>query len=291
MIIDWTKACTQIHNTKELLESDSLERKIKFKQEIIYVKYLSEILKYEPRQCFYEWRQIKNGVAAMFEGDIEQVMSQFLLIFKKAIKSHYPDVRLDGELKPVNIYRQEVDYLNGLDMPLWVKHYLLALEIYYKFKKQYSKDVSLTTPVANWAFKQCSYIAEGKDRKRFSKYEEHIRNWCNKCDTNIITYKYDYFGKKKKTYTLNFLQKSGEVVYTCNDINCVADVLHLLEGHINAHHTYRHYVEKVCSNCGKVFLVTGNSKTDLCPDCYKIYRRKQKAANDKRKGHNHHKKV
>lgn len=276
MIIDWLKTCKEIHESKRLKESDSTEIKSKYKQEIIYLQYLTSILHYDPKKCYNEWKKIQNGVAKTFEGDVEQVVSQFYFLFKKALKSHYPDVRLSKALEPINVYRQEVDYLNGLDMPLWTKCYLLALAVYYKFKKQYGKEVCLTTQVANWALKQCPYIAEGK-RKVFSDYEEQIRKWLNKVGEDIVTYKYDYFGKRKKSYQLSFLQKSGEVVYSCNDINCVADALHLLTGHINAHHTYRHYVEKVCSSCGKVFLVTGNSKTDLCPECYKIYRRKKES--------------
>lgn len=256
MILDWAKQCELIHTTKELSRDDPADNKKRYTQEIVYVCYLRYVLGKNELQCYKEWKKIKNGVASIFKDDEDQLLIEFNSIYKKTGHNKYMSINCSTPLQDVEIYESEISFLNGLDVPIWVKQYWLCLLVYYKFMIQKYNRVQKTKTLNAWALRQTEY-------KR--------KNYGGNCQDIIAQYKksvskapiIDYAktaGEQYPTYKPSFLKTKGNIVYLCNNINNIQEIFSLLKSNT-----------RVCDVCGAEFIVSTKTKRTICDNCYENY--------------------
>lgn len=244
-----------------MIDMSGDNKKIRVRQEILYLVYLRNVLKYNKEQIFDEWLSIKNGTASFFISDKEQLTIEFSHLFAKSEKPIYNNHLLSTPLEPIKIFKSEINFLNSLDTPLWVKEYWFCLLFYYKFEVQNQKRVQLSTSLNNWCIKQCRSIKA----KYYHNAPEEIVKSKKRLEKNIIDYHLKQSEEKYNSYTPSFLASDGEIkkIYYCLDD--IKKAIKLVKD-----------IKIKCSKCGKSFVKTSKTKTTLCPQCYIDHRRESK---------------
>ena len=259
MIVDWAKQCKKIHDTKIISTDDPADNKKRYMQEIVYLCYLKNVLNKNEYECFKEWKEIQNGVAQIFKDDDEQQLIEFNAMYKKTNQSKYLNIDCKNELKPIKLYRPEIDFLNSLDAPVWVKQYWLCLLVYYKFDVQIHKRVQKTRTLNAWAIRQTNY----KKKEYGAICQDVIAKHKQKNNTKkIIQDSQRGINEKYPVYKPDFIRYKGKVMYTCTDINEIQNLLFLIKNNT-----------KYCEICGREFEVSSKTKRKICEICYKKYRK------------------
>lgn len=223
------------------------------RQEIIYLKYLREVAKFNKQRSYSEWKRIKNGTAANFNGDEDQLYIEFQNLYKKSKSKKYLFYNCSKKLDPIVIYSDELSIINDLIVPVWVKQYWLCLLAYYKFDSQVTGAVEKTPSLNSWAIRQ----TDRKSKNYGGNCQDSIAKYKNKTGIPVIN---DFVkGKNNKypTYKPVLIQNSGKIVCTCKTIANIDKLLRLAKE------------TGICSCCGEEFNVTKDTKTDLCPRCLK----------------------
>jgi len=263
MILDWYSYCETVHSTKKLLTKDPADHKSLFKQEIFYVRYLIYKKHYTKLQCYTEWRKIKNGRANILKKDPDQLAIEFFNIYQAANRIN----RIPGPLSEIIIFKDEVDYLNSLQVPKWIKEFWMAELIYYKFATQIYSQVELTPTVLSWCLRQVTDLKASNrtffdHRDQIGKYNAQFEvikiNNLNNHEYNIMTPKF-----------LNTDNKSPVLII--NNLDQIKTGIKLIKDNY-----------EICENCGKKFIKSSKSQTQLCTGCYKKYRRKYKTEKQKK---------
>lgn len=254
MIVDWWYNCNNIFKTKELSKDDPSENKHSLMQEIVYIKYLMEVKRFSLKKTFLEWCQIKNGSAQAFN-DKDDKRIQFNALYAKTTKRRYRNLNVSRKLLPINIYREELEYVNSIRCPLWTKKYWLCLLAYYKFMRQSVNRVEKSKTLNAWASRMAgidnygSYAQDAIARYRIASGKKVIVDYPKmECDMY-------------PTYVPDFYRESGDVALVVTDINDLDKLLSKVE-----------YSVAVCPMCNKEFD-DKMGQTPYCPDCYKIYRK------------------
>ena len=268
LIVDWIKHCYKIDDTHRLDRDDPSDNKIYFKQEVTYIRFLiNRGCDYD--QCKENWLALENGVASQFKGDREQLSAQFHKTFAKAKTRAYSSIDGSHILDPVPIYLSEVKRINSLKAPKWVKEYFLVLLIYSKFMSQKKEKVEYSTTLVNWALRQVS------DKSRtFRSYRDArkvVADVIMKSKPRPIKFFPIKGNERYTTYSIPFCCSEGDVVATIDSID---DLEHKIFGIIRSDTC-------VCRNCGTVFGINSKTKRDLCPGCYKTFRRGYKTMKDR----------
>ena len=249
MILDWNTQCKKIHKLKKLSRDDPSDNKRVFSQEAHYVKYLM-IEGCNQLQIYDHWRKLKNGTASVFKDDPDLQVSMFAKIFKsgkeisaKVFEQHY---------EPIKIYKTEIQYLNSVKAPVWVKQYWLSMLIYWKFASQHAKTILINTTLCNWAMKHADI-----KNQRYGRHQDEIAQY-NKLENGYVL----STGIAKKQNGRNFWfdwikpDNEGEFIEV-ESLDKIKKPLKLITGNY-----------KICPKCGKRFAFGGKSKTELCPVCY-----------------------
>lgn len=264
MIVDWAENCEKIFLTKKISFNDPSDNKSKFKQETVYLKYLIEVMKLDQQRCFEEWKLISNGIASAFAGDNLQLEIEFYKLFKKAQKTRYTKINYKEKLKPIVIFQEEIDFLNNLDVPLWVRQYWGCLLFYYKFEIQNNNRVQKSSTLNAWCIRHTNY----KAKMYGSVCQDAIAKYKISCGVPIIT---DFVKSGRDhypSYRPEFLCESGKPAIICTNIGQLDEMLLLL-----------HETEHICERCGEKFIVGSKTKRNLCDSCYAEYRKEYKTQN------------
>lgn len=268
MILDWRRNCIKIMETGLLSREDPSDNKVSFKQEVVYIRYLS-YLGYTYDQCLARWLEIKNGIAAQLSlsDDDEDLSIQFHRIYLKSKSKFYSFVE-DPPMKPIFIYTSEVKKLNSIKADKWVREFFLMLLMYYKFSKQTSDTVEYSTTLVNWILRQVEY-----GEHKFRSYRDArgaITKVMREAPFKFI--KFAPITKKEKysTYTIPFAHGYGDVAMVIATPDQMTEAFTLLRDDTAC-----------CTKCGAVFKINSKTKRDLCEDCYKKYRRKYKTDKDR----------
>lgn len=263
MIVDWYDNCVKIHRKHKLSDTDQSDRKYSVKQEVVYLIFLHSVLNLEKDDCYSYWCKITNGTAAVYNTDKEEQQSVFDRLWMKSQKHKYVDVSVTARLKPVHIYQTEVDYINALVAPLWVKQYWLCLLLYYKFAVQLSPVVQKTQTLNSWCIRQVDY----KKKSYGGKCQDLIADWMHRNNKPVFaTYASNSSKDRSPLYKPMFLNEQGEVAITCNKISGIKRVTKLACGNVVK-----------CPSCGCNFVVNPKTKRVLCENCYTEERKRKKA--------------
>lgn len=270
MILDWNAHCYKIHTTHKLDRSDPSNNKSIFSQETHYVKYLLMKNLTGPQILEY-WRRIKNGMAAVFSDDPELRISTFGRIYKAA--QNIPEKDFNRHYVPVKIYKSEINFLNKVDAPIWVKQYWMTMLIYWKFASQHTKNVNIDTTLCNWAMRHTSL----KDT-RFGLYQDKIAQY-NHLKSGYVMNTGIIKSRNCRNYWFDWsVEKSNEEFVEIKNLDNCKTALKLLSG-----------TRPKCRLCGKTFDLSLRRHTDLCPECYAIERKK--VINENAKKYYHSKKA
>ena len=263
MIVDWYDNCVKIHKKHRLSDADQSDRKYSVKQEVVYLIFLRSVLKLDKDQCYSCWCKITNGTASVYCADLEEQQAVFDRLWIKSQKHKYVDVSVTNRLKPVHIYKSEVDYINALNAPIWVKQYWLCLLLYYKFAVQISPIVQKTQTLNSWCIRQVDY----KKKNYGGKCQDLIADWMRRNNKPVFeTYASKTSKDRNPLYKPLFLNEGGDVAITCNKISGVKRVTKLACD----------FVAK-CPVCGCSFVVNPKTKRVLCANCYNAERKRKKA--------------
>ena len=260
MIVDWKKTCEYIHRKKELLTDDPTDNKHKLKQEIMYLKYLKEIIGLNKEDSYREWKKIKNGLASKFMDDELDQKSQFLNLYAFLSKKTFKTILTFKDIEPVIIYEDEIEYLNNLQVPLWAKQYWFCLLFYYKFENQVSKVVYKSSSLNSWSMQNISVSG-----RNYGAYQMKLAEYRIQTGKNIIQMYTPGRKDKYPSYVPSFIKFAGKPAYIAHDINEVQQALKLLKD-----------FPRYCNICGKTFFASSKCKRECCDECYKIIRRKNK---------------
>ncbi len=245
MILDWSTQCYKIHKTRNLSRDDPSDNKSIFSQEAHYIKFLSlKGLSY--RDIYFQWAKIKNGMAAVFKDEPEQMVATFARVYKsslnvseKVFKQHYT---------PVKLYKSEIKFLNSIEAPIWVRQYWLVMLIYWKFASQHTKNVEINGTLCNWALRQTDIC-----NKRFGRHQDEIAQYNRTEDGYILS---TGIAKKKngRIYWFDWLKENnnGEIVEVKNLDNLKKALKLIVEN------------KQTCPVCGKQFAFGGKCKRLMC---------------------------
>ena len=268
MIVDWIKHCQKIDYTHRLDRDDPSDNKIYFKQEVAYIRFLiNQGNNYD--QCKDKWLQLENGVAAQFRHDKEQLSVQFHRTYAKAKSKSYSFMDGAHMLEPVPLYLSEVKRINSLKASKWVKEYFLVLLIYSKFMYQKKERAEYSTTLVNWALRQVS--DKSRTFRSYRDAREMVADVIMKSKPRPIRFSPIKQHERYTTYSIPFCCWEGVVV---GAIDSIEDLRHKIFGIIRDDFG-------VCVNCGATFRINSKTKTELCPQCYKAFRRKYKTAKDR----------
>ena len=256
MILDWAEACDEIFNTHRLLRSDPSDNKSYYKQEIIYLRYLRDVKGYTADECYMNWLALENGTASAQIADA----STLRFLFHRAFGQSYVLYRtLDCQhrLAPVTIYQSEIDFLNQLDMPLWVKQYWMALLVYFKFGSQISATVAKTPTLNAWCIRQTAY----KDKRYGSKCQDKITKYQQSLSNVVIKVAPPISDEKYVSYEPTFLTKDGQPVIVLASLRSIQAAISLVKPSYCT-----------CEKCGRQFEKSAKQKRTMCDTCYHEWR-------------------
>ena len=261
MILDWKRHCEKIERTKMLSREDPSDNKIYFKQEIAYIKYLSnQGLTFD--ECRKKWAEIKNGDAKQFS-DYEQLDLLFRRVYNKSHSKTYSTLNLKEGLVPVRIFYNEVKKINSIQCEKWVKEYVLSLLIYHKFASQLGGAVEYSPSLINWILRQVDI-----GNHKFRSYRDARKIIMNTLRNNRFkVIKFTPLKKKGKysIYTIPFSCEDGEIAIQLDSLDDLKKSFTLLREDV-----------RVCEECGKAFSINAKTHRHLCEACYKKFRRKYK---------------
>lgn len=258
MIIDWVDNNNRIFKTKQLADEDASDRKISFRQEIVYIAFLVNEKKYTREQCFKEWRRLKNGQASHFADDKEQQQIAFDRVWNK-VQDERAQARYTAKILPITIFKSEIDFINGLDAPLWMRQYWAALLFYYKFAIQFYPTVQKSTSLNAWCLRHTVY----KKKNYGGNCQDLLSEKQRKLGNGIIQNNMPVGKDRYPTYVPLFLaaDKSTDVVQTFARLNQIDEFLALIKP-----------PSAICTMCGKEFTLSSYTKRQVCEECYKAYR-------------------
>lgn len=243
MITNWYENCINITKTLHLNE-DKKQVNSKYTQEIHLIKFLMG-QGYTTEQIREIWNHIDNGTASSFDYDTEEGN----VFFEKQMRA----AKKIGDIEDIHygceLYQEEIQWINGLEAPLWVRKYLFGMFILYKSMKKKYKYVEYRT-------KWCSYVLSmcGDDLK-YKRKSETISKWNRDCGLPMKLYPYD-----------------NKVYFNFKDIKCKKDNLITDDISLDNFTEFFNLLDKetfICPECGQKFEKSGHSKVDICPDCVK----------------------
>ena len=268
MIVDWFENCQKIYKTGTLTTEDPSDRKIVHRQEIVYLVFLRTVLHKSEEECYNMWRAIRNGTASIYARDEEQLRNRFCLAYNKSQQKKYADIKLDAPLVPVVIYKEEVDFLDDLDAPRWVKQYWAALLLYYKFAGQTTGRVQKSSALNAWCIRHVDY----KKKNYGGKCQDIIAKYKMQAGRQIIL---DFPARMTESYPCYrpaFIKYRGTPVLVCRNVGEVDRLMNMIPDSTRA-----------CLRCGTRFSVTARTQRSLCSACYKLQRLRDKALSESRR--------
>lgn len=195
-------------------------------------------------------------------------------------------VRL-GSMRSVIIFQEEIDAINAVFLPLWVKRFLLTLYVCCKIRGKSVIDEDCFD-----MFDEIIHLC-GKQRVRLEEKEFLINRLEQagllKCNNSEYT---DSFGDIMVTlnYSFAFARDDGIVGFSIFTPYDLPEFYSMLKNEFKCERCGKMFergsksksmlcpeckkrkrnkpeVVVVCPECNREFTKTGNSKTDLCPEC------------------------
>lgn len=250
-------------NSKRLLSTHTFQTKKWHNEELVWlVKYLTALKKTEA-EIFETWKYFYQKDKPNYEEyDYKMIFGSFLKNSKKSKQIKYN--------RPY-IYQEEIDYINSLPVPLWIRQYIFIILLH-----------SRTVGQEEFLFFQINEYKHFLSIKNtnVSLLQYQISKW-------LLQYGFAEKIEIKEHYDIMPDSDYGGVEY---DVDCI-DVKFLIhspvkhcvdkikfETILDALDNIDNYIvnEMVCPVCGKTFQIKTKQKVYICEDCYKKRRRQNK---------------
>lgn len=308
MIFDWIDNCKKIITTKHFPNNDGQEKKSMLQQHLILFRYLEEQDKKSKEEIKNFWLTTDSIYLTTIPEDSKEkwIDIQFNKLWKLRTKNAINFV--EGQMVyNFPIYQEEIDYINSLKCDTWLRKALLLMLVCAKHNKTGILKYNNTTTAWIEEMIDPKYKVRNKMLKignvnakyklfKFVSFGSKV----NKIKINFM--------KEKGTeaaivYSPNYAQEILELIkpYTIkckkcgkefepspkNKTNLCPECYKEERNKYNAgfderniHHEPRlkgdriTQIVKKCLSCGKEFVATGNSKREICDECYKEIRKK-----------------
>ena len=264
MIFDWLKNCEDIYNTLHFPNEDAQERKTMLFQHIMFFKYLEENKKMTREEVKCYWLTTDSVYLKNIpdEDSQEWIEIEFSKLWNMRNKNKINFLDTNHMVYNFPIYQQEIDYINSLDCSCWYKKALLLMLGCAKHNKSGLLKYNYTTTA--WIERVIDPTKKVRDKMKnigMLNLKYHLFDFVN-------------FGSNANYIKMTFMKTKGNIVSVVYSPNAMQECLNLIQED-----------SKVCGSCGKEFIPSTKSQTDLCPDCYKEYRHKYQVSNNNRRRH------
>lgn len=238
-IFDWNENSEKILRGEGYSTYHSL-----FREQVAVIRYLLDRGKTK-EEIFEIWKS--TSPKEILYADTEEEKWEFFgRVWRKAkkwVNRLYP---------PIQIYQEEMDFINGMDVTPWVREYVLVLLCIYKYYGQ--TWCAYTNRIKCFCYSQ-TYVKIEREQytlklcdciKEYNPYTTVIH------DCNVA-------------FKINFAQCLGTRLATIKNPSEVQKLFPYLKN------------EKVCACCGALFTYnSGRIKRTICDECYRKERNRKK---------------
>lgn len=235
-IFDWEENCKQILNGLGYTTKSHQTY-----EQIMLFRYLID-KGFSKDQIESLWVKTNSLIVQKTEGDIQERNRWFGRILEAVSKKK---IEAGNTIK---IYKEEIDFINGIIVSKWIKQYILAMLCVYKYcGKEWCK-------YDNKIKRFCYSITDTKKEREsnslmlsrvIGKYNLYEINQC----FNTVSFK------------MNIKTDNKKLLLSLSNPREIEKILPFIKN------------EKVCAECGEVFEYNNhNSHLNICPKCYKRYR-------------------
>lgn len=234
-VFDWAE------NSEKILNGEGYTTKVHqtFEQIMLFC-YLRE-KGYNKEQIFDLWIKTDSLLLQKIGDDKDQRDKYFGKLLSDSTKYK---IEKGNEIK---IYQSEIDFINKMEVSMWIKQYVLTMLCIYKW---YGKE---------WCrydnkIKRFCYSCTSQKKENNSSNSKVLSECCNEYNPYVVRYK-----DASVVFKQN-IENSGNVLSTINNPRNVLECMKLLK------------CEKTCIKCGRVYEYNYHNKhLSFCPKCYKIY--------------------
>lgn len=210
-------------------------------QNMEQIALFSYLLKegYTKEEIYEIWVDSSSLSVIKTEGDEEQRMMIFNYLFTKAQKFVIPSTN------SINIYQEEIDFINSMLVFKWIKEYILVLLCIYKF---YNTEYCIfNNKLRRFCFSMTS------QRREWSSSGEKLSD----CVTRY--HPYSIISKKENLYLkMNFCRQEGKLIKTLSSPEEATQLYYLIK------------CEKKCKDCGRIFNYSSYTiNSEVCAECAK----------------------
>ena len=244
-IFDWGE------NSEKILRGEGYTTfHSRFREQVALVRYLLD-RNHEEEEIYGIWKNTnpETILYADTEEEKREVYKRVRVAARKWQNRFYSSVM---------VYKEEMDYINQMDEPLWVKQYVLCMLVVYKYYQQtycqYTNRIKcFCYSKTNVKFERSQYTLTLCDCiKNYRVYDTVIH------DSNVA-------------FKVNFAQSLGTPLARIKSPAYVEELYKWLKD------------SRVCTCCGKSFECSSKSlRRMLCDECYRKERNRAKNANKKR---------
>lgn len=255
MIFNWSENCKTVLAKKQYTDNDAYDHKTIHKQESFLIKYLFCAGK-NYQQVYNIWLTIKGGTADLFRHDEEQCKSEFQFLVNSARK--IPEKSFTLGKPTIRVYQSEINHLNKLDAPLWVRKYWLGFLLWYKYVSLQYNVVSSSVSVEGWIFRQIDSEHE------FRYKHAEINKWSRKNNNPF-----------KKNVGQGGTYVSVDWVGPTENIDRVIGIYHDPSEFIKFFQFLKEGTH-ICPICGSEFDFNSKTKREICQKCWEQKERDRK---------------
>lgn len=212
--------------------------------DVILLKYLQE-QGYTKEEAFEIWKPIYESVYGVYNPDQTFGPTMFEGVWNKASKFAQKHIKL------ITIYENELDIINNMTCPKWIKEVVLLVLATVKSKNKYEyhelpiskliKFSSITRRTAD------NVMQVRKIMEQYGLLRCEVEEWYDEIDgeTTLID-----------KYIFIFPKPEGDPVFTVQNVLETQQYFKLIT------------MYKICVTCGSKFIYNMNTKRDVCKSCW-----------------------
>lgn len=242
MIFDWAD------NSQNILDGKGYTTKAhQTFEQIMLFRYLLD-LGYTYDEIYKKWVETNSLLIQRTADDMQERQKWFAKLIQNAVKKK---IYKGNEIK---IYQEEIDFINNMNVSLWVKQYILTLLSIYRW---YGKEWC----VYNNKVKNFCYSVTKVKRER----EESCIALCNMLKRYKVYEIKIIFENSVLKFTIDVRDKTK--FYSIKEPREINNLFHLLNN------------QRKCDKCGRLYNYSDkspNKDINLCHECYLKHRKQEK---------------
>lgn len=256
-------------NCERMLESGKLQTEHWHAEECLWlIKYLRK-KKFPENEVFEKWKYFwKQHKIEYDDDDFERNFKSF--------SGNAATVVFKGYYPKIIVYQDEIDYINSLPAPLWIRQYIYILMLHSKATGNDTYDYLPYDDYHWWLSLKGTNSSEIRGRlagklKEFGIIKiikiKETHEWLPEIDEygNPIGFEHEVTIENDRLrieLPVKIINEENKVVYKT--------ILDALDDIGKIHSLYK------CGQCGKTFEFSLRTQRTICSDCYKEARKKVK---------------